>query len=67
MKIVTSITLWNDAIGKRMSVTYSTIDEETGHVTADNLRADRIITEQTAKDTMDDIMAYAQAFVDTQS
>ena len=38
MKTVTSVTLWNDAVGKRMSVTYSEVDEATGRVTKDNLR-----------------------------
>lgn len=66
MKTVTSITLWNDAVGKRLSVTYSEIDEETGKVITDNKRADRIITDQTAKANMDSLMAYAQDFIDAQ-
>lgn len=66
MKTVTSITLWNDAIGKRLSVTYSEIDEETGKVLSDNIRADRVITDQAAKTNMDELMEYAQAFVDAQ-
>ena len=64
MKAVTSVTLWNDAVGKRMSVTYSEIDETTGKVTKDNLRVDRVVTDEEAKKTMDSILGYAQNFVD---
>lgn len=64
MKIVTSITAWNDAIGKRISITYSEIDE-TGKIVADNKRIDRIITDATAKKTADDLQAYAQTFIDS--
>ena len=66
MKTVTSITLWNDAVGKRISVTYSEIDEQSGRVTADNIRADRIITDNEAKAEMDALMTYAQNFIDAQ-
>jgi hypothetical protein len=64
MKAVTSVTLWNDAVGKRISVTYSEIDETTGKVTKDNLRVDRVVTDEEAKKTMDSILSYAQNFVD---
>ena len=46
MKTVTSVTVWNDAVGKRMSVTYSVVDEETGKIIADNKRVDRVLTGQ---------------------
>ena len=65
MKIVTSVTIWNDAIGKRISITYSEIDETTGKIIADNKRIDRIITDTSAKKLAEDLQAYAQTFVDS--
>lgn len=64
MKIVTSVTVWNDAVGKRISITYSEIDE-TGKIIADNKRIDRIITDTSAKKIADDLQAYAQTFIDS--
>lgn len=64
MKIVTSVTVWNDAIGKRISITYSEINEA-GQIIADNKRIDRIITDADAKKTADDLQAYAQTFIDS--
>lgn len=64
MKIVTSVTVWNDAVGKRISITYSEIDE-TGKIIADNKRIDRIITDTSAKQIADDLQAYAQTFIDS--
>jgi len=65
MKVVTSVTIWNDAVGRRMSITYSEIDPETGKIIADNKRIDRIITDASAKKLAEDLQAYAQAFVDS--
>lgn len=62
MKIVTSITVWNDAVGKRISITYSEVDE-TGAIISDNKRIDRVIQDQTAKATADSLMQYAQQIV----
>ena len=66
MKTVTSVTIWNDAVGKRMSVTYSVIDEATGRIVSDNKRLDRVITDQAAIDQCNGLMAIAQQFVDRQ-
>ena len=64
MKVVTSIIVFNDAVGKRMSVSYSEVDETTGQIISDNKRADRVVTEKDAKNTIDDLNEYAQAFID---
>ena len=64
MKIVTSVTVFNDAVGKRMSITYSEIDSETGKIISDNKRIDRVITDASARQTADALTAYAQSFVD---
>lgn len=63
-KVVTSITTWNDAVGKRMSITYSEIDDETGRVISDNKRVDRVITDASAKQLATDLMDYAQTYID---
>lgn len=64
MKTVTSVTVWNDAVGKRMSMTYSEIDESIGKVTADNKRVDRVITDSTQKDAIANLLDIAQGFID---
>lgn len=65
MKVVTSVTVWNDAVGRRMSITYSEIDPETGKIIADNKRIDRIITDSSAKKLAEDLQTYAQTFIDS--
>ena len=64
MRTVTSITVFNDAIGMRMSITYSEIDENTGKVTSDNSRIDRVVTASETKNLANELMDYAQEFVD---
>ena len=64
MKVVTSVTVWNDAVGKRMSVTYSEVDDETGRIISDNKRVDRVVTYQAAISEINDVMEYAQTFIE---
>lgn len=64
MKVVTSIGLFNDAVGKRMSITYSEIDDTTGQIISDNKRIDRVVTDRTAISHANAIAQYAQQFVD---
>lgn len=59
MKIITSATVFNDAVGVRLSATYSEIDDATGRVISDNNRFDRVITDATAKKTAAAILEYA--------
>lgn len=65
MKVLTSITVFNDAIGKRMSITFSDVDETTGKVISDNNRIDRVVTDKSAKSIMDELEEYAQGFIDS--
>lgn len=67
MKVVTSATVFSDAVGMRLSMTYSIVDDETGKIIEDNKRANRVITDQSAKDHANQIMAYAQNYVETLS
>ena len=64
MKTVTSMTVFNDAVGMRMSITYSEIDENSGKVTSDNKRIDRVITSSETKSIANELMDFAQEFVD---
>lgn len=64
MKTVTSVTVFNDAVGVRMSITFSEIDETTGRVTSDNKRIDRVITNRDTKNVISGLMDVAQDFVD---
>lgn len=66
MRIVTSIGLFDDAVGKRMSITYSEVDDTTGQVVSDNKRIDRVVTRahQDILNEIADITEFAQEFVD---
>ena len=59
MKIVTSVTVFQDAVGMRMSATYSEIDDSTGRVVSDNNRFDRVITDAKAKTAANTLIDYA--------
>jgi len=64
IKTVTSSTVFQDAVGLRMSITYSEIDETTGRIITDNKRIDRILTDKTTKSHANAVLADAQNFVD---
>ena len=66
MKVVTSATVWNDAVGKRMSITYSEVDEATGKIISDNGREDKVITDKTTKGKIDDLIEIAQGLIDAE-
>jgi hypothetical protein len=58
-KIITSATVFNDAVGVRLSATYSEIDDETGRIISDNKRFDRVITDAAAKANARTLLEYA--------
>lgn len=64
MRKVTSVTVWPDAVGTRMSVTYTEIDEETGQIVASNKRVDRVLTEASQKSHATGLFNAAQTFVE---
>lgn len=66
IKVVTSIGLFGDAVGQRMSITYSEIDEKTGQVITDNKRVDKVVLEQNILAEITDIKNYAQEFIDAE-
>lgn len=61
MKIVTSATVFRDALGMRLSYTFSEVDDETGKIISDNNRANRMITDAGATDSANAVLAYAQS------
>ena len=64
MKKVTSVTFWNDAVGKRLSITYSEIDDVSGKIINDNNRIDRVLTDKKAVSACNSIANIAQRFID---
>lgn len=64
MKVVTSTTAFNDAIGVRISISYSEIDDQTGQVISDNKRIDRVVTDSTAIQKIQAVRDYAQGILD---
>lgn len=64
MKKITSATVFSDAVGMRLSATYSEIDENTGRIISDNQRFDRVITDAEITDAAQSIISYAQSSID---
>ena len=64
IRTVTSATVFPDAVGLRLSLTYSEIDETTGKVISDNKRIDRVLTDKTTKSHANAVLSDAQVFVD---
>lgn len=62
---VSSVTFFRDAIGMRMSATYSEIDETTGTIIGDNKRIDRVIVQKSDLDSANEALDIAQRFIDT--
>ena len=61
MKIVTSATVFRDALGMRLSYTFSEVDETTGKIISDNNRANRMITDADAQNAAEAVLDYANA------
>ena len=59
MRIITSVTVFNDAVGLRMSATYSEIDDQTGRIIKDNQRFDRVVIDSAIKTDANALMEYA--------
>ena len=59
MKIITSVTVFNDAVGMRMSATYSEVDDNTGRIISDNKRYDRVVTDNAVKQASSVLFDYA--------
>jgi len=64
MKTVTSATVFQDAVGMRLSATYSEINDNTGAIISDNKRIDRVITDAAARNAVTTLLGYAQDLID---
>lgn len=65
MKRATSATVFQDAVGMRMSITYSVIDDDTGRIIEDNKRVTRVLTDATQIAEAQAVIATAQTYIDT--
>ena len=65
MKTVTSATVFQDAVGLRLSATYSEVDDATGKIISDNKRFDRVITDAAARKSANALLNYAQDLIDS--
>lgn len=63
MKKITSITTLTTAEGKRISATYSDIDE-TGKIFSENNRVNRVVVDDVALKIIDDLEKYAQKIIE---
>ena len=63
MKKVTSVTVWNDSAGVRISVTYSVVDPVTRKVTADNIRENYVLSDPAETETASALTELAQSIV----
>lgn len=59
MKVITSVTVFQDAVGLRLSATYSEIEDDTGRIISDNQRFDRVITDNAIKADGQALLEYA--------
>lgn len=64
MKRATSATFFQDAVGMRMSVTYSEIDDATGQVVADNKRVTKVLTDSDDLAKAAAVIAVAQSYIE---
>ena len=63
IKQVTSATVFNDAVGMRMSITYAEIDEDSGAIVRDNIRIDKVVAKSADKGKCTQVLTLAQDFV----
>lgn len=49
----------------RLSVTYSVVDDSTGKIIEDNKRENKVITDADGRAAAQQIMAYAQSYIET--
>ena len=58
-KTISSVTVFNSAVGMRLSATYSEIDDENGRIISDNKRFDRVVTDEGAIEHAQALLDYA--------
>jgi hypothetical protein len=63
MKRVTSMTVLTTAEGKRLSVTFSEIDEK-GNIIRENERVNKVVVDQAALSNVKELEDFAQRIID---
>ena len=63
MKKVTSMTVLTTAEGKRLSITFSEIDEK-GNIIKENGRVNKVVVDQSALNCITELEGFAQGIVD---
>ena len=63
MKKVTSMTVLTTAEGKRLSITFSEIDEK-GNIIKENERVNKVVVDQLALNCITELEGFAQGIVD---
>lgn len=65
MNKISAVTVFQTAVGTRMSMVYSEVDE-TGKITKSNSRVDRLIMNENDLEAANVLLASAQTFIDSQ-
>lgn len=65
MKKVTSMTVLTTAEGKRLSLTFSEIDES-GNIVNENKRINKVVVDQGALNAIESLENFAQGIVDAE-
>lgn len=63
MKRVTSMTVLTTAEGKRLSITFSEIDEK-GNIIKENERVNKVVVDQSALNCITELEGFAQGIVE---
>lgn len=66
MKKLTSVTIWNDATGLRISCTHSVINETTRKIEGDNIRTDMVLVSDDEIKTAQEVLSLAQAIINSE-
>jgi hypothetical protein len=62
MKVVTSVTIFKDAVGLRLHATYTELDEK-GSVISDNNHVDRVLTQKEMLKHSDSLFVFAEGII----
>lgn len=65
MKKISSVTVFNDTAGLRLSLTYSEIDTTTRKIIKDNVRTNYVLVADDEIKTAQDLMTLAQNILDS--
>lgn len=64
MKIITAVSVFEAAMGLRMSAVYSEVDDETGRILSDNNRFDRVVLDKDIQAKARELLSYAGTLLD---